>query len=126
MIQDGDSEAEEDLPKTQAVHQQGDGEDLPETQAVHQQGDGEDLPETQAVHQQGDGVSVEAQDDVLELLDSTEPLSSTLVQDISENAQLDDVPPESMLTTDGDSEQREASNKSSSTSVAGFVSYINV
>ena len=96
---------------------------------IIQDDDGEaekDLPETQGVQQQGDGVSIEAQDDVLELLDSTEPLSSTLIQDVSENAKLDDVPPESLLATDCDTELRESSSKSSSTSVAGRVSYIKV
>ena len=53
---------------------------------IIQDDDGEaekDLPETQGVQQQGDGVSIEAQDDVLEWLDSTEPLSSTLIYRMS-------------------------------------------
>lgn len=87
----------------------------------------EDMPDTQGAQQQDDGVSIEAQDDVLELQDNTEPLSSTPIQDVSENVQIDIVYPEPLLTTDCDSELRETSNTPSSTSVAGHVSlYIHI
>ena len=45
----------------------------------------EELPKTQDVQQQGGGVSKEAQDDVLELQDREETHSSIPTQDISEN-----------------------------------------
>ena len=86
---------------------------------VDESGAEEQLPETHNVQQQGGGVSKEAEDDVL---DREETLSSTPTQDISENVQLDDEPPQPLPAIDCDSELKETNNTSSSTSVAGHVS----
>ena len=86
---------------------------------VDESGAEEQLPETHNVQQQGGGVSKEAEDDVLELKDREETLSSTPTQDISENVQLDDEPPQPLPAIDCDSELKETNNTSS---VAGHVS----
>ena len=51
-----------------------------------------------------------------------EPLPAIAVQDVSENVQLDNAPPEPLPTTDCDSELRETSNTPPSTSAAVHVS----
>ena len=89
---------------------------------VDESGAKEQLSETHNVQQQDGVVSKEAEDDVLELKDREETLSSTPTQDISENVQLDDEPPQPLPATDCDSELREINNTSSSTSVARHVS----
>lgn len=95
MIQDDDGGAEEDLAE--------------ETRDIH-------------IKQQGDCVPTEAQDDVLESWNNTEPLSSTAIRIVSEYVQVDNAPPEPLPMTDYNSELRESSHMFPSTSAAVHVS----
>ena len=82
------------------------------------------LAEKQDIQQQGEDVSIEAQVNISESLDTTKPIPSIAEQDVTECVQLDNAPPETLPSMDSNSnsELRETSDSPLSSSAAVHVS----